>query len=98
MDSKLFKFIDTDLYPAVFTTEALLAQDELPFTRRRYRKGEVIFRAEECHPYTYHVASGLVRLFLSSPEGAVKTLFCHAAGTQFAFQGFKRDRTTKSTA
>lgn len=98
MDSKLMQFIDAERFPAVFTTEELLAQDDLPVERRSYRKGELIFQAEERHPCTYHVASGLVRLYLSSAEGAVKTLFYHAAGTQFAFQGFKRDRMTRSTA
>lgn len=98
MDSKLMQFIDVERFPAVFTTEELLGQDDLPFERRSYRKGEVIFRAEERHPFTYHVASGIVRLYLSSEAGAVKTLFYHASGTQFAFQGFKRDRMTRSTA
>ena len=92
------QFIDAERFPAVFTTEELLAQGDLPVERRRYRKGELIFQPEELHPFTYHVADGIVRLYLSSTEGAVKTLFYHASGTQFAFQGFKRDRMTRSTA
>ena len=98
MDSNLMQFIDAERYPTVFTTDELVGQADLPFERRRYRKGEIIFGAEERHPFTYHVAAGIVRLYLSSAEGAVKTLFYHAAGTQFAFQGFKRDRMTRSTA
>lgn len=92
------QFIDAERFPAVFSTEELLSQGDLPVERRCYRKGDIIFQAGERHPFTYHVGSGIVRLYLSSPEGTVKTLFYHAAGTQFAFQGFKRDRMTRSTA
>ena len=98
MDPKLMQFIDAERFPAVFSTEELLSQGDLPVERRCYRKGDIIFQAGERHPFTYHVGSGIVRLYLSSPEGTVKTLFYHAAGTQFAFQGFKRDRMTRSTA
>lgn len=98
MDTKPMQFIDADRFPVVFTTEELSAQTGLRLEHRKYEKGEVIFGAQECHPFTYHVASGIVRLYLSSAEGAVKTLFYHAAGTQFGFQGFKRDRMTSSTA
>ena len=57
-----------------------------------------MFREQERHPFTYHMVSGLVRLHLTSPDGGVKTLFYHTDGTQFGFQGFKRDGLTKSTA
>lgn len=95
---RLSRFIDSNSYPVVFTTEDLLRNTDLPYRRLSVSKGDVIFQAEASHPYTYHLASGLVRLYLSSPEGAVKTLFYHSEGTQFGFQGFKRDRKTKSTA
>lgn len=97
-NERLSRFIDNKFYPVVFTTEELLNNSDLPYKRQSISKGDIIFQADECHPYTYHLASGLVRLYLTSSEGAVKTLFYHSEGTQFAFQGFKRDRKTKSTA
>lgn len=92
------QFIDVDRFFAVFTTEELLEQQELPYMRKKVEKGEFIFRAEEKHLYTYHLVSGLVRLYLTSREGTEKTLFYHTSGTQFGFQGFKKDRMTRSTA
>lgn len=94
----LSQFIDSDRFSTVFTTDELLAQEELPFIVKRVEKGQYIFFAEEEHRFTYHVVSGLVRLYLTSREGVEKTLFYHAANTQFGFQGFKRDRLTRSTA
>lgn len=98
MDAMLPQFIEKGRFPVVFTTEQLLAQEEVRFTRRTYEEGACIFLAEERHRCTYHVVSGLVRLYLTSRDGIVKTLFYHAEGTQFGFQGFKRDRLTRSTA
>lgn len=92
------QFIDKKRYPVVFSTDRLLAQGELRFSRRRFEKGSCVFREQERHPFTYHMVSGLVRLHLTSPDGGVKTLFYHTDGTQFGFQGFKRDGLTKSTA
>ena len=39
----LMQFIDAERYPTVFTTDELVGQADLPFERRRYRKGEIIF-------------------------------------------------------
>ena len=97
-NERFSRFIDSKSYPVVFTTEDLLQMADLPYKRLLVSKGDVIFQPDECHPYTYHLVSGLVRLYLTSSEGAVKTLFYHSEGTQFAFQGFKRDRKTRSTA
>lgn len=98
MDAMLPQFVDGGRFPAVFTTDQLLDQCEMQFVRRTFEEGACIFMAEEKHRYTYHVVRGLVRLFLTSREGTVKTLFYHAEGTQFGFQGFKRDGLTRSTA
>lgn len=98
MSALLPQFVDRERFPVVFTTKELLEHDELKFMRRSYAEGELIFLPEESHRFTYHVVSGLVRLYLTSAEGAVKTLFYHAEGTQFGFQGFRRDRLTRSTA
>lgn len=95
---RLPHFIDDIQYSPVFTTEELLAQNELGFTTRRLNKGEFLFFPDERHPYTYHILSGLVRLYLTSREGTEKTLFYHAPNTQFGFQGFKRDGLTRTTA
>lgn len=92
------QFIDADRFSAVFTTEELLAQAEIPIVVKKVEKGECLFLAEERHRFTYHVVSGVVRLYLTSREGVEKTLFYHTADTQFGFQGFKRNRLTRSTA
>ncbi len=92
------QFIDSKTYAPVFTTEWLTHQDELCFTRIRVEEGQCVFRAEEEHRYTYHVERGLVRLYLSAASGNIKTLFYHAEGTQFGFQGFRDDRLTRTTA
>lgn len=97
-NERFSRFIDNKSYPVVFTTEDLLGNSDLPYKRLLVSKGDIIFQPDECHPYTYHLASGLIRLYLTSSEGAVKTLFYHSEGTQFAFQGFKRDRKTCTTA
>ena len=98
MDPKLMQFIDAERFPAVFSTEDSCRRVTCPWSGGATARATSYFQAGERHPFTYHVGSGIVRLYLSSPEGTVKTLFYHAAGTQFAFQGFKRDRMTRSTA
>ena len=96
--TSLPQFIDARRFPVVFTTKKLLEQSELSYTVHSYVKGDTIFHQGDPHLFTYHVKKGLVRLFLTSPDGGIKTLFYHAAETQFGFQGFKRDKLTKSTA
>ena len=46
MDAMLPQFIDKGRFPVVFTTEQLLAQEEVRFTRRTYEEGACIFLAE----------------------------------------------------
>ena len=94
----LSHFVDALRFRPVFTTEWLEGQDGLRFKRMELEAGEYLFRAGECHPYMYHVVSGLVRIHLLSDEGTAKTLFYHAAGTQFGFQGFREDGATVSSA
>jgi len=91
-------FIDATRYTPVFTTEGILAQEELRFIRKSVKKGEFFFFPKEKHRYTYHIVNGLVRLYISSRDGIEKTLHYHAPETQFGFQGFKRDGTTRMTA
>lgn len=97
-DEALPQFIDAKTYAPVFTTEWLTGQDELRYARIRLGEGECVFRADEEHRFTYHVERGLIRLYLSSAAGNLKTLFYHAEGTQFGFQGFREDRLTRTTA
>lgn len=97
-NATLPQFVDAKRFPTVFTTEQLMRQKGLSHTIRTYAKGDAIFHQEEQHLFTYHVKKGVVRLYLTSPDGGVKTLFYHTAETQFGFQGFKRDKLTKSTA
>lgn len=92
------QFIDADRFPTVFAAEELLAQKEMPVEAKKVSRGTCLFLEEEKHRFTYHVVSGVVRLYLTSREGVEKTLFYHMPGTQFGFQGFKRDKLTRSTA
>ncbi|MEE8717213.1 MAG: Crp/Fnr family transcriptional regulator [Coriobacteriales bacterium] len=92
------QFVDSVHYSPVFTTEWLQHQDELAFSCITLNRGEQLFLAREQHTYTYHIKSGLVKLYILSRDGNLKTLFYHTAGTQFGFQGFKHDRSTVSTA
>lgn len=92
------RFIDESRYKPVFTTDFLISQTDLPLKRRRFEAGEHAFLAQERCPTMFHVVKGLFKLHLMSPEGASKTLFFHASGTQFGFQGFRSDKRTISFA
>ena len=95
---ELPQFIDAERFSTVFTTNELLNKHELPCRILEVSKGSIIFHAEEVCLYTYHVAQGLVKIYVTSRDGVSKTLFYHAKETQFGFQGFERESMTHSTA
>lgn len=94
----LSQFVDALRFTPVFTTDWLEGQRDLSFRRVELEPGKHLLQAGERHPYMYHIASGLVRIYLLSDGGIAKTLFYHAAGTQFGFQGFREDGLTVSSA
>ena len=97
-EGRLPQFVDALRFTPVFTTDVLEGRGDLPVKRMELEAGEHLFQAGERHSYMYHIVSGLVRIYLLSGDGVSKTLFYHAAGTQFGFQGFREDGMTVSAA
>lgn len=90
------QFISDESLPSDFSD--LFDKQLIPYSIKKFEKGEIIFRPDELHKYSYYVKKGIVKINMLNREGKEKVLFFHKTGSIFGFQNIQGDKLTVTTA